>query len=331
MKISRFSIKESFTKKLICIFVAVLAVPLLLNALVSFRNSRNMIEDKTFDYLRNLSVVTMSVVDRSVENVEDTAFYIAGNEQLQAILRMDFSNEVREEVYRNYVDIRNLLSYYVLLSSEISSAYILEQGGQLIGYSKRNEAMDNKRLEQMQEGWNLVGDDLLLKKQLRSYKDQAVIGELVLAVNAPVFYDLVKEIFKDTESEAFLINEEDRIIVTRNPADTGEVLDGAYLTGKPDQRNLNGVSVEGRNMGIYISNSRKTNWRLVLAVPETYYMKDVWKLRNFNNLLFLLTGIVVSVSVTAVMLALTVRLYRRYHTLDLDEIYKLSRHRLEDR
>ncbi len=34
-----------------------------------------------------------------------------------------------------------------------------------------------------------------------------------------------------------------------------------------------------------------------------------------------LTGIVVSVSVTAVMLALTIRLYKRYHTLDLDKIY----------
>ncbi len=33
-----------------------------------------------------------------------------------------------------------------------------------------------------------------------------------------------------------------------------------------------------------------------------------------------LTGIVVSVSVTALMLSLTVRLYRRYHTLDLDKI-----------
>lgn len=33
-----------------------------------------------------------------------------------------------------------------------------------------------------------------------------------------------------------------------------------------------------------------------------------------------LTGIVVSVSVTALMLALTVRLYRKYHSLDLDEI-----------
>lgn len=33
-----------------------------------------------------------------------------------------------------------------------------------------------------------------------------------------------------------------------------------------------------------------------------------------------LTGIVVSVSVTSVMLALTIRLYRRYHTLDMEEI-----------
>lgn len=35
-----------------------------------------------------------------------------------------------------------------------------------------------------------------------------------------------------------------------------------------------------------------------------------------------LTGIVVSVSVSALMLSLTIRLYRRYHTLDLDEISK---------
>lgn len=34
-----------------------------------------------------------------------------------------------------------------------------------------------------------------------------------------------------------------------------------------------------------------------------------------------LTGIVVSVSVTAISLALTIRLYNEYHTLNLDEIY----------
>lgn len=38
-----------------------------------------------------------------------------------------------------------------------------------------------------------------------------------------------------------------------------------------------------------------------------------------------LTGIVVSVSVSALMLSLTIRLYKRYHTLNLDEISTLLR------
>ena len=44
-----------------------------------------------------------------------------------------------------------------------------------------------------------------------------------------------------------------------------------------------------------------------------------------------LTGIVVSVSVTAVMLSLTVRLYRRYHTLDIDEIMVMVRQEHPDK
>ena len=38
-----------------------------------------------------------------------------------------------------------------------------------------------------------------------------------------------------------------------------------------------------------------------------------------------LTGIVVGVSVTAIMLGLSVRLYRRYHTLDIDKIAEMVR------
>lgn len=36
-----------------------------------------------------------------------------------------------------------------------------------------------------------------------------------------------------------------------------------------------------------------------------------------------LTSIVVSVSVSAIMLALTYRIYQRYHTLDMNEIFKI--------
>ena len=43
-----------------------------------------------------------------------------------------------------------------------------------------------------------------------------------------------------------------------------------------------------------------------------------------------LTGIVVSVSVSALMMALCVRLYQRYHTLNVDEIYLRARRGEED-
>ena len=50
--------------------------------------------------------------------------------------------------------------------------------------------------------------------------------------------------------------------------------------------------------------------------------------------LFSIQPISISSSVssgTAVMLSLSVRLYKRYHTLDLDTIYVLSKHQKEDR
>lgn len=59
------------------------------------------------------------------------------------------------------------------------------------------------------------------------------------------------------------------------------------------------------------------------SAPIIESADTVLDVSNYVNPLpagLVLTGIVVSVSVTAIMLALTVRLYRRYHTLDIDQI-----------
>ena len=66
--------------------------------------------------------------------------------------------------------------------------------------------------------------------------------------------------------------------------------------------------IEGRIAPIYVNGSTDVNL-YVNPLPAG----------------LVLTGIVVSVSVTAIMLALTVRLYRRYHTLDIDEIAEIVR------
>ncbi len=43
-----------------------------------------------------------------------------------------------------------------------------------------------------------------------------------------------------------------------------------------------------------------------------------------------LTGIVVSVSVTALMLSMTIRMYQEYHTLDLDKVLMQIRKKAEE-
>lgn len=51
--------------------------------------------------------------------------------------------------------------------------------------------------------------------------------------------------------------------------------------------------------------------------------EDVQSVEKYVNPIpsgLVLTGIVVSVSVSALMLSITIRLYQRYHTLNLDEI-----------
>ena len=53
---------------------------------------------------------------------------------------------------------------------------------------------------------------------------------------------------------------------------------------------------------------------------------------NYSNPIppgLVLTGIVVSVSVTAIMLALSIRIFKKYHTLDLDKIF-MHEKRLHD-
>lgn len=64
----------------------------------------------------------------------------------------------------------------------------------------------------------------------------------------------------------------------------------------------------------------------VAPVPES--ADSVKRVEDFINPVpagLVLTGIVVSVSVTAIMLSLTIRLYRRYHTLDIDQITILAK------
>ncbi|MBQ9612815.1 MAG: cation:proton antiporter subunit C [Lachnospiraceae bacterium] len=124
--------------------------------------------------------------------------------------------------------------------------------------------------------------------------------------------------------ENLLINYEEAVAV---------ILFGIGFTMLLFQRNLIkkliGMNIMDTGTFLFLASMGYINGRKAPIVVNG--VQDVEAYINPLPAGLVLTGIVVSVSVTAIMLSLSVRLYRRYHTLDLDDIYILSKHQTEDR
>ena len=86
-----------------------------------------------------------------------------------------------------------------------------------------------------------------------------------------------------------------------------------------------GFSMMDNAIYLFLASYGYINGRISPIIKDTSAALDVSTYVNPLPAGLVLTGIVVSVSVTAIMLALTVRLYRRYHTLDIDKIAMLAK------
>ena len=83
---------------------------------------------------------------------------------------------------------------------------------------------------------------------------------------------------------------------------------------------------DGIDVSIHILDTVHHDWGNTPGNVALFRQEQVNGIQDVNTYInpipsgLVLTGIVVSVSVSALMLSLTIRLYNRYHTLDLDEI-----------
>lgn len=105
------------------------------------------------------------------------------------------------------------------------------------------------------------------------------------------------------------------------------ILFGIGLTILLLQRNLIrkiiGLNIMDTSVYLYLASMGYINGRKAPIVVDG--IQDVEAYINPIPTGLVLTGIVVAVSFTAIMLALTIRLYRRYRTLDIDAIMLLAR------
>ena len=97
------------------------------------------------------------------------------------------------------------------------------------------------------------------------------------------------------------------------------------LLNRNMMKKIIGFSMMDNAIYLFLASYGYIDGRISPIIADTGATLDVSTYVNPLPAGLVLTGIVVSVSVTAIMLALTVRLYRRYHTLDIDEIALLAK------
>ncbi|MCD7882172.1 MAG: sensor histidine kinase [Lachnospiraceae bacterium] len=278
----------SFSKKLILIYLAVILVSVIGSSLLFYVFSARTMREKTCDYLKNLASVTMSKVELSVENVENTAFYISGNEQMQSLLYRNYDEDDRISRYQQYDDVCDLLSYYVFLSQEIASIYINATDGQNYSYTKFNRVPPDEELWNEEREWICTDGHIYLRREMYRFEDQTLLGTMLIDVQPTVFYDIVKDISYDAGSIVYITDQEGCIVSGQNTEMTGQAFSDA-LPVTDGGESFETVVMDGSRYVFYTGCEIANGWRLVLAVPESYFLSDIQKLQIHMAILLTVT------------------------------------------
>ncbi|MCD7736304.1 MAG: sensor histidine kinase [Lachnospiraceae bacterium] len=278
----------SFSKKLILIYLAVILVSVIGSSLLFYVFSAKAMREKTCDYLKNLASVTMSKVELSVENVENTAFYISGNEQMQSLLYRNYDEDDRISRYQQYDDVCDLLSYYVFLSQEIASIYINATDGQSYSYTKFNRVPPDEELWNEEREWICTDGHIYLRREMYRFEDQTLLGTMLIDVQPTVFYDIVKDISYDAGSIVYITDQEGSIVSGQNTEMTGQAFSDV-LPVRDGGESFETVVMDGSRYVFYTGCEIANGWRLVLAVPESYFLSDIQKLQIHMAILLTVT------------------------------------------
>lgn len=295
---------RTFTTKLVIIFIVTVQIPLILGTMSSYYLSKQSLQQKTNDYLHNLSSVIVSKVDDSVNGIEDIIFNINGNATIQRTLQSE-KNESRAAIYRNYEESKTILSYYTMLRDEVISIYVQSNQNMIYSYSKTRRVMDFSNVLDMaredEYEWGMNNQSLFLTKILHNYLIGESLGRIAVEVDPGVFYNIIKETDYSGSGAVYLINDDGIIIAGKESYMIGNSIPKDYQVVIRNKSGIyHNINIGKEKSSVYISDPISNGWRLILTVPSAYYMSDIIGLRN-QTLLILLLSMVIAILLIALL------------------------------
>lgn len=285
--------------RLLAMFLLATLLPITIFTIWSYRENSNVIREKVFVSVDEMLNQVSGKLNQKIEKIRNDSIEISYLEEIQDVLEnYETYNsrqlnlvtiQVTRTMSKKYV-FDNIVSAIILYTAEgdkltvygadvsnvdLKEDYLKgfleichEQDGKCV-FRAVNRSHEKKKVVQNRENAVLVG------KAVKQSKTGAIIGYMLMQIEENIFSDVYRDISRNMEAEAFIIDEKGMVVSTAGDyASVGETYPSADLlkntAAREEQEDL--VSLDlGEKSVIFMNRQMEENdWQMILMFPREY-------------------------------------------------------------
>lgn len=278
-------VKKSYRARIMISTVLLIILFLIVGLVEMYFYARGVLLNKTHDFMRGEATACSRNIENTIAEIEDVTLSILGNATVQQNLNErqlggldEYDQHVRNE------EIRECLSSYALLRTEISSINVVAKDGTVFSYNKTRSSMydqilPTQELIYQRKGktkWFVAdskGTALSCARAINYLPSQTALGFVSVNITEAYVRSLYGELITPGLGDVFLLDENNRVLSSYDGSLLGEVMDGEYTellsSGEEDYH------VHSNGDTVYISERMENDWRLVMTVSASYYLEGL--------------------------------------------------------
>lgn len=262
--------------------------------------TRDILLERTHDYMHNSATSCSINIVNSIEEIEDVTLSILGNASIQEdLLTLEGGAPDEYTAYHCGMELRDTLGSYALLRTEISSVCLVTTDGATYSYNKSRQQTygrigDMAETIYAQNGrvvWYVDDEDyqtLSCARSISYLPDLQTRGLVSVSVSESYIRSLYEELVPPDMGEVYLLDENNVVISSLTGDFLGQSLSEKFprILSQPGED----YHVMHNGNSVYISSPMPNQWRLVLLVPGAYYLDGVTRI----GVIFLISALVLA-------------------------------------
>ncbi len=309
-------VKRSYRARIMLSVVLLIMLFLLIGLMEMYFYAREVLLHKTHDFMRSEASSCFTNLENTIEEIEDVTLSILGNTTVQNNLNQQLMGTLDEyDQHMSNEHIRECLSSYALLRTEISSINVVAYDGTIYSYHKNRSAMYDQILKTQEQIYERKGKTkwfvsdsqrtaLSCARAINYLPSQTTLGFVSVNISESYVRALYTELITPGLGEAFLLDENNRVLSSNSGIMLGEMMDGEYTDLLSTGQEVYHVQENGDT--VYVSEELPNHWRLMLTVSASYYLEGLNRLSK----VFLLSAVAMTALAALVLYGLMLHLTR---------------------